>query len=192
MSEEINYKKFIPLGIQTLLAIPSLYDLMMIFMFPEKWFYNQMKKKDNTIITVCIIFLTIRLLKKYFIYYLLFNLIFFIITFMLCKNQYTITSYLVACIVCSIQGFYSFFYNTIIDTVNNSSNIKDMNKKLDELNKDEFKKYFINNKSLNPQQRSIINIISDGKESAKKEDYSQIIKLLYNAEKEIKNEVKFD
>ena len=98
MSEEINYKKFIPLGIQTILAIPSIYDLIMIFMFPERWFYNQMKKEDATILTVSILFLSIRILKKYFISYLLFQIIFLIITFMLCKKQYTITSYLVACI----------------------------------------------------------------------------------------------
>ena len=186
MSEEINYKKFIPIGIQTVLAIPSIYDLALFFIFPERWFKNQMGKKDSTFTSVCTIFLGLRLLKKYLIYYLLFHLIFFIITFMLCKNNYTITSYLMACIVCSIQAVYIYFYNFVVDTANNDPTVKEMNKSLNELDKEEFKKHFNDGKHvLTKQQKSMVNILLNGKEKTKDEDYKEIIKLLLDAEEEI-------
>ena len=93
--------------------------------------------------------------------------------------------------MCSVQGFYSFFYNTIVDTVNNDPNAKEMNKKLNELDKDKFKKHFDDIKGLTPKQKSIIKILVDSKEGAEKEDYSVIIKLLYKLEEEIKKDVQF-
>ena len=61
-----------------------------------------------------------------------------------------------------------------------------MNKSLNELDKEEFKKHFNDGKHvLTKQQKSMVNILLNGKEKTKDEDYKEIIKLLLDAEEEI-------
>ena len=64
-----------------------------------------------------------------------------------------------------------------------------MNKKLKELENEKFKKKFEKqNSNLNPIQKSIIKILIDN--NVEKEDYSVLIKVLKDIEKEI--DFKFD
>jgi hypothetical protein len=187
-SEEFNYKKFIPVGLHLIIASRTLYNNLLLFIFPETWFANAMKRKENTIITVCVEFLTLLILKQYLIYFLLTHLIFFIIIFMLCKNNYTILSYLITCIICSIDLTYHYVYNTAYEEIHKNPDIKNMNDLYRKLNKDQFEEFWKNNKiKMNPTQKAVIAILSHQKDKDDG-DYKEIVDLLYKAAEEIKIE----